>query len=544
MKKVFPLLTLLLGCVGTTYATTNDSITTKLVPYDINIALTQDNPYANNYRLAKVNVAYADTSYTLYLLREDVGTKTIYLPKGVTPSISVAYQYHGYTNKVEGNTITFTNDGTKYQYLWYEHPDYQFYRIPAIITKPNGELIAFSDYRYCHNDIGFGRVDQYMRTSSDNGVNWTAPKLVLEGKDDMADGEDIFYKGFGDPALVADRESNRIMLMTVAGNNFYGHGTTNYWNGTPNYFARSYSEDGGNTWSKPENMTNQIYKLFAETSEDANHVKAAFVGSGKIFQSRVTKVGKYYRLYAALCARPNGNRVIYSDDFGLTWNVLGGANARPAPSGDEPKCEELPDGSVILSSRKYYGRYFNIYTYTNVKTGAGSWGDCVDSSNGDTTDGGIAVGSNSTNGEIMIVKAKKKGDDKIYTIALQSLPFGNGRFGVGLYWKDITEKSSYQIDGANSSLQFAKNWTRGLQVETHCDTYGSQVGYSAYSTFTLQQDGNIGFFYEESPGIYAMVYVPLSISEITNNTYSEIVVEKKRSTKRRDKHTTKRHQSY
>jgi len=488
----------------------------------INIDLAEDNPYANNYMLGKVNIAYGGTSTTSYITRDNVGTQTLYLPIGLTPTVSVAYQYRGYTHSQEGNDITFTNDGTKYQYLWYEDPDYQFYRIPAIITKPNGQLIAFSDYRYCHNDIGFGRVDQYMRMSSDNGESWTEPTLVLVGKDEIAEGEDVFYKGFGDPALVADRESDRILLMTVAGNNFYGNGNTNYWNGKPNYFARTYSENGGASWGNPENITEQIYTLFSETAGDDNHVDAAFVGSGKVFQSRVTKVGEYYRLYAALCARPGGNRVIYSDDFGMTWKVLGGASARPAPSGDEPKCEELPDGSVILSSRKSYGRYFNIYTYTDAKTGAGAWGDCIDSSNSGTT-GGIAVGNNSTNGEIMIVNAKKKNDDKIYTVALQSLPFGNGRNGVGLYWKDITDKSTYQVDGANSSLQFAKNWTRGLKVETLCDTYGTSVGYSAYSTFTLQDDHKIGFFYEESPGTYAMVYVPLGIDEITDNAYSEIV---------------------
>ena len=481
-----------------------------VVPHDITVAVTSENPYANNYMLAKLSVSYGENTSTSYLTKEDVGTKTIYLPTGMEPTVSVAYQYHGYTHTIEGTTVTFAYDATNYQYLWYEHPDYQFYRIPAIVTNRNGEMIAFSDYRYCHNDIGFGRVDQYMRRSTDNGKTWTAPELVAAGSDNTP--EDVFYKGFGDPALCADRESDRVILMTVAGNNFYGNSATNYWNGLPNYFARFYSDDGGHTWSEPTNITEHIYKLFAQTSSDPNAVTKAFVGSGKIFQSRVTKVGEYYRLYAALCAAPNGNRVIYSDDFGMTWNVLGGADARPATNGDEPKCEELPDGSVILSSRKSNGRVFNIYNYTDVATGAGSWNGAV---NSDNATNGISVGGNSTNGEIMIVKAKKANDDTVYTVALQSLPFGNDRSKVGLWWKDITDKSSYQENGVNTTSVFARNWTRGIQVEN--------IGYSAYSTFTLQADGKIGFFYEESPGTYAMVYIPLTISEITNGAYSEIL---------------------
>ena len=37
------------------------------------------------------------------------------------------------------------------------------YRIPAIATAHNGNLIAVSDYRYCGGDIGFGRVDLHCR---------------------------------------------------------------------------------------------------------------------------------------------------------------------------------------------------------------------------------------------------------------------------------------------------------------------------------------------------------------------------------------------
>lgn len=61
---------------------------------------------------------------------------------------------------------------------------------------------------------------------------------------------------------------------------------------------------------------------------------------------------------------------------------------------------------------------------------------------------------------------------------------------------------------------FAQNWTKGLEV--------SAMG-SAYSTMILQADGNFGFFYEELPGdnyAYCMVYVPLSLEEMTNGAYS------------------------
>ena len=103
---------------------------------------------------------------------------------------------------------------------------------------------------------------------------------------------------------------------------------------------------------------------------------------------------------------------------------------------DEPKCEELPDGSVVLSSRKGAGRFFNIYKYSDdPKKMDGVWGDVVAS---DQQRGGIKVGRNSTNGEILILQARRKADGAQRTLALQSLPTGDGRSDVKIYWKDIS----------------------------------------------------------------------------------------------------------
>lgn len=72
-------------------------------------------------------------------------------------------------------------------------------------------------------------------------------------------------------------------------------------------------------------------------------------------QSRSIKAGSHYRIYSALLSPHYGNAVIYSDDFGSTWKLLGNPASYPIPDGDEAKVEELPDGSVVLSSRKDNG---------------------------------------------------------------------------------------------------------------------------------------------------------------------------------------------
>jgi sialidase-1 len=197
-----------------------------------------------------------------------------------------------------------------------------------------------------------------------------------------------------------------------------------------------------------------------------------------------------------------GNWVVYSDDFGDTWRVLGSAEESCAPQGDEPKCEELPDGSVLLSSRKGGGRYFNIFKFTNRRRAEGAWTGVVDSQQ---VPGGISNESNACNGEILIVEAISAKTGKRAVLALQSLPAGPGRSNVTIYYKDITDKATYA-----DARAFASDWQGSYQVTQKL---------SAYSTMTQQQDGRIAFLYEEEPGDYQIVYVPLSINTITGGKY-------------------------
>ena len=383
----------------------------------------------------------------------------------------------------------------------FENPDSASipYRIPAIAAFEDGTLLALADYRHCRSDIGFGRVDIHSKTSQDNGKTWSEVSSVIEGTG-TSGATDC---GFGDPAVVCDRESGEVLLITVCGETVYWMGTTNRQN--PNRMAAIRSFDKGNTWSQWEEITEDIYSLFDTCKEGC--VESSFIGSGKIFQSRVTKVGDYYRIYAALCARPNGNRVIYSDDMGRTWKALGGPDALPAKEGNEPKCEELPDGRVILSSRAEGGRIFNIYTYTDVASGDGSWEEAAFS--GKANNGCTAL-ENSCNGEILIVRATRKADGKKVDLALQSVPLGPGRANVGIWYKELPSDTA-EI----TSASLAADWKGPYQISKE---------KSAYSTMVQQSDGLVGFFYEETENAdrtgYDLVYMAIPIDSISCNRYT------------------------
>ena len=168
------------------------------------------------------------------------------------------------------------------------------YRIPAIAMVKDGSLVAVSDYRHCRFDIGAGRIDFHFRRSTDNGRTWGEiySPATMQGDGDLTPGHQ--EAGFGDAAIVADRKSKRVLLISCSGGPLFGQSTIEHHQG----MARFYSEDGGKTWGKPAYIGEEtIYQPLAQGKYGA--IRAWFVGSGRIFQSRTVRVGKYYRLYCA-----------------------------------------------------------------------------------------------------------------------------------------------------------------------------------------------------------------------------------------------------
>ena len=365
------------------------------------------------------------------------------------------------------------------------------YRIPGITCGKDGRLIASAARLVCGTDPGYGQVDCVVKISDDNGLTWSDTEIdVAVGDASLINNvKTPMEAAYGDPAIVMDRETDEVLVMAVAGCTVYTKATTNRQN--PNMIAAIRSLDGGETWQQPVDMTEDIYGLF----DAGNPMDAAFVGGGKIFQSRIVKVGNYYRIYAALAARPDGNRVIYSDDFGRTWKPLGGASAKPVPNGDEPKCEELPDGRVIITSRTSGGRLLNIYTYTNTRTGEGKWEEETKA-----TMSGLSASpsSNATNGEMLIVPAKRESDGKHLYIALQSVPTGSARNNVGIFFKELAD-----ISDIRDLTAFATEWNGFYQVSSTV---------SAYSSIELQADDKIAFFYEETLTKWGTMPNPVSTS--------------------------------
>lgn len=379
------------------------------------------------------------------------------------------------------------------------------YRIPALARTKNNELIAVVDYRYCKADIGNGPIDLRYKISSDNGNTWSEEYTNLGDGDDSLTGNAWNY-AFGDPSIVADRESDEVMVMCVGGHVGYFSSTRN----NPQHVVRFRSHDGGRTWDKGTNITEQIYGLYDGKLTGGGSPAGIFLTSGKIMQSRYVKVGNYYRLYIAHPMRTSSNRayatmVIYSDDFGETWKVLGNAGTKASTAADESKVEELPDGRVLLSCRNQSGgRKYNVFTYTDANAATGTWSTDAMPTNMTANE------VNACNGGILVVKAERIRDGKQVHVALQSVPLSSTRVNVGFYYKEVENRTDYF-----TGTRMAANWVKGLQV--------SETS-SCYSTMVQLSNDSIGFLYEENNqnGGFDIIYKQLSIEDITNGVYRAI----------------------
>ena len=416
------------------------------------------------------------------------------------------FKENTYDNKWQNDTDTVTENTTLYakwtknsniavKDLWQSNTDRpnDFYRIPAFAVTNDGTLLAVTDLRYGNpSDLGNNhRIDLLIQHSEDNGRNWLSEVNIT--KTLPSD-----QTGYGDAAIVADRESNDVLILCVTGNISYQAGSADNHLRVIKYL----SHDGGKTFPEKKDISDMIFRFNSSW-------ESLFFGSGRIMQSRYIKTGNHYRIYSALLSKRfihshvhNDNTVVYSDDFGSTWQVLGDASIPPIPDGDEAKVEELPDGSVVLSSRNgtASGRLINIFTYSNPDMGAGSWSSkqFLNLGNG-----------RGTNGEILIVKARKTGTKEPVYLAFQSLPDGPDRKNVTIHWRKLTNGTINVNDFVS-----AAEW----------NSYLVQDEDSAYSTMDVQRDGGIGFLYERNTrGLdYDIAYKNLPIDVITSGAYEAI----------------------
>ncbi|GAB3705977.1 exo-alpha-sialidase [Mariniluteicoccus flavus] len=126
--------------------------------------------------------------------------------------------------------------------LWNTGPT-ERYRIPALTTAPNGDLLAFFDARPAMNDVP-SPITLVMRRSTDGGRTWQ-PLQTIRATDGV--------RGYGDPSVVVDRTTGRIIVFYASSVNAgYASSRTGNDPNDPNilHVDVSTSDDHGQTWQR------------------------------------------------------------------------------------------------------------------------------------------------------------------------------------------------------------------------------------------------------------------------------------------------------
>ena len=193
------------------------------------------------------------------------------------------------------------------------------YRIPALTTATNGDLLVAVDERMpnCNDLRGSRNINIVIRRSSDGGHSWTPIERIV----DFPDGQSA-----SDPSFIVDRETQTIWL-------FY-----NYMNldRAPNIYRLHvmHSKDHGQSWSTPTDITPQI--TAPEWYSDF-----MFITSGRGIQ---TNDGVMLHCLVNL---DRGMHLFGSKDHGQSWFWID----MPIKPADESKVIELKDGTWLVNSR-------------------------------------------------------------------------------------------------------------------------------------------------------------------------------------------------
>lgn len=232
---------------------------------------------------------------------------------------------------------------------------YHTFRIPAIVTTIEGDIIAFAEGRK-NGSSDTGDIDLVMKKSSDNGKTWGEIKVLWDDGDNVC----------GNPAPVVDQVSGTIFLLSTwnLGEDHESEIIRQASRDTRRIFVME-SSDAGNSWSKPKEITSSVKKenwtWYATGPCHGIQVKS------EKFKDRLiipcdhieAQTRKYY------------SHIIYSDDYGKTWQ-LGGST--PQDQVNECAIAELPEGGLMLNMRNY-DRSEKTRKVSLSKDGGLTWGD-------------------------------------------------------------------------------------------------------------------------------------------------------------------------
>lgn len=394
-------------------------------------------------------------------------------PENSGPGINMSLSYN--SNGVITNIINPTN---WFPAVWkiFAGSNNNHYRIPAIITWTNGDILAFADKRYNGSGDLPNRIEVEVRISTNNGTNWDANKRITPASTSTKDGH-------GDTAVVLDRKTGDILALVAYGQGFIASTPED-----PIRIRVIRSRDGGRTWSAPTDITSQIYGAGCSDYTRRNW-HAAFVSSGNGLQLRNGRIMFVInvRETEAKTGTSFRNYVMYSDDGGYKWKVSRGC-PKNHQGGNEAKVVELNQEGHLLMNIRPNGPEWNRLLSRSYDYGE-TWTEAKVQSD---------LPSSGSNGDMIYYTSTKNGYDRNRIITLvdsRAYTGGyNGNPGVPVFYISYDEGNT---------------WTKKQTLYS---------GNAGYSSLTVCKDGSIGILAELNNSWKGPIYFLRASVEWCDNT--------------------------
>jgi sialidase-1 len=360
------------------------------------------------------------------------------------------------------------------------------YRIPAIVSASNGNLLIFAEKRRKSvADVGY--TDIIMTRSTDDGTSWEKEVVLFGGNNES----------HADPTTLVDRINKKIYLFFLR---------------DKKQFYMMFTTDNGKNWSTPKSIHNEVTKPEWDSyngsinkvssppdsiskAEDwkRNWQQSYGIGPGNS-GIRLSTGKKSGRLLVPI-RRKNATHVIYSDNNGSSWHV--GAIAVERAS--EAQLIELANGDVMINARNG-----NLSDSTDIKRiinishdGGDTWGKSYIDNNLEETSCNAAI--------IRLSSIKDGGQNRLLfsnpknNIRTVKHPYGRINMSVRLSYDEgkswPINKTIYPYTSSYSSLVILDDQTIGIVYERGKDAetsyYWDELWFARFNLEWLTDNKDI-----------------------------------------------------
>ena len=312
---------------------------------------------------------------------------------------------------------------------------YTFFRIPSVLTLPDGRILAFAEGR--RNSLSdSGIIDIVEKISIDGGRTFGPLKVAVNGVSGTA----------GNQCPVYDDETGRVILVFNR-NNADGPEHLILQGKAPRTVHMTESADGGETWSPEREITAQT-KRPLWTWHAMGPCHAVKLPTGRIvvpcnhavLNEKEEKSGPYH------------SHTLFSDDHGVSWQIGEDIHENT----NECTLAVRRDGSLLM----------NMRTFGDLK---GYRALAV------SDDGGVSFSD---------FRLEKELPDPCCQGSMLTVEFGGEEVILFSNSASSTDRVNMSI---HESRDGGKTWSEGCLVSDRCN---------AYSDMTVPSAGQVAILYE------------------------------------------------